>query len=174
MPPHVVAVAGPLNGRAFPLAGPALSVGRAPQNDLPIQDSSISRQHCVIAAAHDDYVVRDLRSRNGTYVNGLPIEERALHHGDEIQIGHSVLVFVRDIPAIDGTAVPGDEATIVNAVAHSARLAAVAERTAVRETSQAVVDAATRLDAMVRITSILTAIRGLATLGRRCSHCLPK
>jgi Nif-specific regulatory protein len=61
---------------------------------LAISDLSLSRRHCVIARKSDEYTLRDLDSRNGTFVNGRVISEKQLNHGDQISVGESVLVFL--------------------------------------------------------------------------------
>jgi transcriptional regulator with GAF, ATPase, and Fis domain len=139
--PQVAATAGPLNGRAFPIAGRSLSVGRDLSNQLPIQDGSISRRHCVIVRGDESVVVRDLASRNGTYVNGLPVRERVLQDGDEIQIGSSVLVF-------QAVSLPSDEPDV----------------DVTRPLS--FTPAARNYDAVVRMASAISSVRGLVTLGR--------
>jgi Nif-specific regulatory protein len=61
---------------------------------LAISDLSLSRRHCVLARESDEYTLRDLDSRNGTFVNGRAISEKQLNHGDQISVGESVLVFL--------------------------------------------------------------------------------
>jgi Nif-specific regulatory protein len=61
---------------------------------LAISDLSLSRRHCVLARKSDEYTLRDLDSRNGTFVNGRVISEKQLNHGDQISVGESVLVFL--------------------------------------------------------------------------------
>ncbi len=50
--------------------------GRNPSNRLSVSDPSLSRQHCVIVARGGQFEIRDLESRNGTFVNGVPVRER--------------------------------------------------------------------------------------------------
>jgi pSer/pThr/pTyr-binding forkhead associated (FHA) protein len=76
--PRLFAVAGPLAGGAFPLGPAPLTLGRQDTCELRIRDRAVSRQHCAIALEGDRFVVRDLDSRHGTFVNGLPVRERAL------------------------------------------------------------------------------------------------
>src|SRR5579863_3795803 len=94
MNPRLVARDGPLKGSAFSLDEGEFSLGRNPSNRLAVSDPSLSRQHCVIATREGHYEIRDLDSRNGTFVNGVPVHERALEHGDEIQIGNSMFLFL--------------------------------------------------------------------------------
>jgi transcriptional regulator with GAF, ATPase, and Fis domain len=62
---------------------------------LPVVDPSVSRKHCLLRREEDGrFQIKDLDSRNGTLVNGLPVKEHWLRHGDEIVIGDSSFVFL--------------------------------------------------------------------------------
>ncbi|MBV8728805.1 MAG: FHA domain-containing protein, partial [Acidobacteriia bacterium] len=87
------ALSGPLQGNAYPLRGMEISIGRDPQNDIPILDSLVSRRHCIIRPNDDGFRIVDLDSRNCTFVNGVPAKERDLAHGDEIRLGSSIFVY---------------------------------------------------------------------------------
>jgi Inner membrane component of T3SS, cytoplasmic domain len=90
--PSLVALTGPLQGQTFELRGGEIAVGRHPSNDLRLPDPSVSRQHCVLRRAADRWRVADLESRRGTFVNGLPIRERDLAHGDFLVVGASTFL----------------------------------------------------------------------------------
>lgn len=94
MTPRLAAIAGPLKGTTVELTEQEVSIGRDPSNTLPIADPSMSRRHCAITCEADRFTLRDLDSFNGTLVNGVPVNERALEHGDEIKIGDSLFVFL--------------------------------------------------------------------------------
>jgi Nif-specific regulatory protein len=83
--------AGPARGRTATLDG-HVSVGRDVENALSIADPALSRKHCVIEARDSTFVIRDLGSRNGVFINGAPVTERQLADGDQIRIGDSALV----------------------------------------------------------------------------------
>ena len=69
-------------------------------NLLAISDPSLSRHHCVIRREADGYRIRDLESRNGTFVNGATVNESLLKHGDQISAGDSVfLLLLHDAPS---------------------------------------------------------------------------
>jgi adenylate cyclase len=64
------------------------TLGRQPGNAVQVLDKSVSREHCVIERRGTEFVIRDLDTRNGTFVNHELVEgERRLRHGDEIALG---------------------------------------------------------------------------------------
>jgi general secretion pathway protein E len=75
------------------LSSKAITIGRHPDNDIPIKDELASRFHCTIEPdSSGNWRVRDLGSRNGTRVNDAAIEDRPLRPGDRVQIGRYVFV----------------------------------------------------------------------------------
>jgi ATP-binding cassette subfamily B protein len=80
-------------GQSAVLDGHGITVGRSVDNDLHLQDNAVSRHHCRIDWDQDAYVLQDLGSRNGTYVNGAPVRQARLHDGDLLQVGDQVLHF---------------------------------------------------------------------------------
>jgi Nif-specific regulatory protein len=97
MKSRLVAIAGPLKVGIFELNDGAFSVGRELNNNLVINDLSVSRQHCVIHKENDRYRIVDLSSHNRTFVNDQPAGEQPLAHGDRIAVGNSVFVFLHDM-----------------------------------------------------------------------------
>ncbi len=86
--PSLIGIGGSVEGGTFALAGDEISIGRDHTNGLPINDRSVSRRHCSIRKlAAERFEIRDLGSRNGTAVNGLPVTARVLGDGDEIRLG---------------------------------------------------------------------------------------
>ncbi|MCI0447554.1 sigma 54-interacting transcriptional regulator [bacterium] len=89
----LIAILGPLKGTQIPIGDDEISIGRDHTNQLPIPDLLLSRRHCVIRKNGEEYVIRDLDSRNGVFVNSIPVGERTLQHGDQVEIGNSLFVF---------------------------------------------------------------------------------
>jgi pSer/pThr/pTyr-binding forkhead associated (FHA) protein len=91
----------PSGQRRIPLTGDRVSIGKAPENDVVAAgDGTASRLHAVLERYASGWSIRDLGSRNGTYVNGEPITaERALRPGDEITIGETRFVFRAEVAA---------------------------------------------------------------------------
>jgi pSer/pThr/pTyr-binding forkhead associated (FHA) protein len=75
------------DGRAFVVAETPLIIGRSPQAGLVINDSNVSRQHAEVWRTAEGVAIRDLRSTNGTFVNGHRIEAVSLSPRDDIVIG---------------------------------------------------------------------------------------
>jgi transcriptional regulator with GAF, ATPase, and Fis domain len=94
MSPRLLGIGGPLKGTAFPLPVGEVSIGRDSSNQLWIADPALSRHHCLVVGDGERFSIRDLGSRNGTLVNGVPVEQQQIRHGDQIYIGDSVLVFL--------------------------------------------------------------------------------
>ena len=94
MKPRLFAVTGPLKGSTFNLTETESSLGRESANRVAIGDMSLSRRHCVVARAGDDFTITDLSSRNGTFVNGVAVKQQSLAHGDHVRLGDSVFVFL--------------------------------------------------------------------------------
>jgi transcriptional regulator with GAF, ATPase, and Fis domain len=92
--PRLVAIAGPLKDSVFALPEGELSIGRDSANRLPVADPSVSRRHCIISREGEAFKVRDLDSRNGTLVNGTPVQQDQIRHGDQISVGDSIFVFL--------------------------------------------------------------------------------
>ncbi|RPH44714.1 MAG: FHA domain-containing protein [Burkholderiales bacterium] len=66
---------------------PRMTIGRRPFNDVMLDDLTVSGEHAVVHTAAGTSTIHDLRSRNGTLVNGVPVTQRALADGDRIDIG---------------------------------------------------------------------------------------
>jgi transcriptional regulator with GAF, ATPase, and Fis domain len=95
---RLIAVAGPSLKTEFPLGDEETVIGRDVAATVCINSRSASRRHCVVRRDGDQYLIRDLGSRNGTLVNGLPVTECLLRHGDRIAVSDSLFVFALDLP----------------------------------------------------------------------------
>ena len=92
--PKLIVVAGPLKGKIFNLTDEEVIFGRESSSRISLADLSTSRRHCRIRREADSFVLTDLESFNGTFVNGLPVKERRLEHGDRIAVGNSHFLFL--------------------------------------------------------------------------------
>ena len=70
-----------------------MRLGRALDNDLVLEDVSVSRHHASISASNGAFHIKDLGSQNGTYVGGERVTEAVLTDGDAIRLGDAQLTF---------------------------------------------------------------------------------
>jgi two-component system, cell cycle response regulator len=101
--PILTVLSGPALGKEFSLVKPQLTLGRGEDCDIVIPDPSVSRKHLQINCRKIGkgetqslmVVVRDLGSKNGTFVNLLKVQQKVLKAGDKISIGRVILKFDR-------------------------------------------------------------------------------
>jgi len=109
MHPTLVVIAGPLaKDASFALDGAELFIGRDLTCGVCVISKLVSRRHCSIRQQKGLFSIHDLGSRNGTFVNGVPVRERALQHGDVIAVGDSYFKFF-----VPGCEEPGTEQPVV-------------------------------------------------------------
>ncbi len=94
MNPRLIAIAGLMEGAFYMLPEQEISVGSDPSNLLAIEDSVLAPFHCVISGKDGEFRLRNLGVEQGLSVNGLPVEERVLVHGDEVRIGETLFLFL--------------------------------------------------------------------------------
>jgi len=80
-------------GKRYDLRGPDLSLGRDGTNRIQVNDSEVSRRHADLRKDDEGYLLVDLGSSNGSYVNGEKIAEHRLKNGDRVQLGRTLLLF---------------------------------------------------------------------------------
>lgn len=95
-PAQLYVIAGPMKGHSFPLKAEVDTfwVGRAPENDIHIEDGSISRRHLKIVRRGGKFFMEDLESHNGTRLDGDPIRagvEYELPEGLPVSVGNTVI-----------------------------------------------------------------------------------
>jgi len=76
-----------INGREFRLVGRVIRIGRAADNDIVLDDKSVSRYHAILTILPDQVILEDLKSRNGSSVNGSKIKRAELKDNDHVHIG---------------------------------------------------------------------------------------
>ena len=95
--PAIVVLSGPSKGEKLILSDADFSIGRESASSLCLNSKPVSRQHAVIrSTGFEQFVITDLDSRNGIFINAVPVKERKLEHGDRIQIGDALLLFLLD------------------------------------------------------------------------------
>ncbi|TJY62110.1 FHA domain-containing protein [Sinimarinibacterium sp. CAU 1509] len=85
----------------FPLTKERVTIGRHPDNDIPLNDKAVSGHHAVVITILQDSFLEDLDSTNGTQVNGKAIAKHPLSDGDLISIGRNTLKYEGEAAADD-------------------------------------------------------------------------
>jgi pSer/pThr/pTyr-binding forkhead associated (FHA) protein len=94
--------------REIPLNKDRVTIGRKPQNDIPIENLAVSGEHACIVTILDDSFLEDLGSTNGTLVNGNPIKKHILQNNDVIEIGKYKMKYVVEA-GMGATPTPADD-----------------------------------------------------------------
>src|SRR3712207_2834649 len=81
-------------GQSFPLQGERMTIGRSPDNDVFLDDVTVSRNHAVLVQRGGEWYLDDSGSLNGTYVNRKRIDSHRLEDGDELQVGKYKLTYL--------------------------------------------------------------------------------
>jgi len=102
-----------------------LTIGRKPENDIPIDNLAVSGKHAMIITILDDSFLEDLGSTNGTYVNGKLIKKHALKDGDIIAIGKHELKYINENASDDDDDDEFEKTMIIKPGSASAAAAAV-------------------------------------------------
>lgn len=90
-------LSGPQAGQIYPLAPGKSTIGRGSTCEVKIDSTSVSKEHAVVLVMEDKIILTDLNSRNGTYVNGVRIQNQRLQYGDKMSL-HDVLLDVLQVP----------------------------------------------------------------------------
>lgn len=88
--------------KTYQFIGKKLTIGRLPENDIEIDNLSVSRKHAQISTSNQGYILKDLGSKNKTYLNGDQVEASRLKDGDVITIGKYQIIFKIPSPASNG------------------------------------------------------------------------
>ncbi|MCC7473948.1 MAG: FHA domain-containing protein [Pirellulales bacterium] len=127
--PSLFVIQGRDQGTRFQLDGATITLGRGTTNAVQLHDTEVSREHAEFRRRGDVFVIRDLNSSNGTFVNGRSINEQELASGDQVQLGRTLLLFtgvtegraedLADKINIVGRPEEGDASRIVHAMHQS-------------------------------------------------------
>ena len=157
MPPRLAAISGKLKGAIFAINEETIVIGRETAANLCIADASVSRRHSKIEKKENGFVITDLESLNGTFVNDLPVKSRLLEHGDTVRIGDSQFLFLThdgDVMS-KSSDVKLDEAHVVSGSTVQFRF------------DHAVNLMARDLSALMKVSTTINSIRGLDDLLER-------
>ena len=99
--PQLVVIKGPKVGRTFHLDEPTLVIGRHPQSGIVIDHPEVSRRHARVLRQEEGWIVEDLDSTNGTFVNGARLSgPHELSPGDRVGLSEAVTLTFRQEPAV--------------------------------------------------------------------------
>jgi Nif-specific regulatory protein len=154
MNPRLTAIAGRLKGNVFTIEDSPVVIGRDRTATLCIADASISRRHSQIDKEDEEFVILDLESLNGTFVNDVPVKRRQLQHGDRVRIGDSQFLFLMHDGDVNprSSEVRFDDAQIVSGSTLQVRF------------NDALYLMARDLSALMKVSTTINAIRGVEEL----------
>ena len=90
----LVVIYGAELGKRIPLGTEEIECGRSSTTGVPLDDDAVSRRHARFAWTGSSFIVSDLGSTNGTFVNDASVRERTLSDGDQVKIGHTIFKFI--------------------------------------------------------------------------------
>ena len=91
--PSLFVIQGRDQGTRFQFDDAVVMIGRGASNAVQLHDTEVSREHAELRRDGDAFIVRDLGSSNGTYVNGRQVKEQELASGDQLQLGRTMLLY---------------------------------------------------------------------------------
>lgn len=80
-------------GKRFELTAPETVLGRGDDVAVHLDDPVMSRRHALVTYVQNEFRIKDLESANGTFLNGSRVTEYALHNGDKVLMGETLLLF---------------------------------------------------------------------------------
>jgi transcriptional regulator with GAF, ATPase, and Fis domain len=98
----LLAISGPFRKSEYPL-GSELAIGRNADNAICLEDAAVAAHHCRIELRDGRWILSDLDSHSGTFVNGITVKQRELKSGDEVALGDSVFLFATEEPLSAGS-----------------------------------------------------------------------
>jgi serine phosphatase RsbU (regulator of sigma subunit) len=121
MPPELLIQCPDGQMKTVPLTGERLSIGRSTAAEMSFpEDAGLSRQHFAFESEGADWTVQDLGSKNGTFVNNIPLKGRLiLRPGDRITAGHLVIVFQPDAAGVvvfEGDSTSNTASTVITSL----------------------------------------------------------
>lgn len=120
--PSLFVIHGRDQGKRFELRGPAVRIGREKGNGVQLHDTEVSRFHAEIRWEDDQYILQDLGSSNGTYVNSQLVPRQPLASGDRVQLGRTLMIFTAGDDASVAGRVDGVDIVPQNALAGGSRI----------------------------------------------------
>jgi Nif-specific regulatory protein len=153
MNPRLTAISGRLKGSVFTIEDLPVVIGRETTATLCIADASVSRRHSQIEKEEEHFVIEDLESLNGTFINDVPVKRRKLAHGDRVRIGDSQFIFLlQDADLAASGEVKFDDGQVISGSTLQFRF------------NDALYVMARDLSALMKISTTINAVRGVEKL----------
>jgi hypothetical protein len=95
--PKLHILSGVLEGKVYDLIEERITLGRALDNMIRLEDGTVSHHHAMLLQEGTEYKLRDLNSTNGTRVNGMRVVEAKIHNGDQVRLGSVEMRFESDL-----------------------------------------------------------------------------
>jgi Nif-specific regulatory protein len=153
MNPRLTAISGRLKGSVFPIEALPVVIGRDTSATLCVADASVSRRHSQIEQEEGTFVIEDLESLNGTFINDVPVKRRKLHHGDRVRIGDAQFIFLmHDSDVSNSSPVRFDDGQMISGSTLQFRF------------NDAMYVMARDLSALMKISTTINAVRGVEEL----------
>jgi Nif-specific regulatory protein len=153
MNPRLTAISGRLKGNVFTFEDLPVVIGRETSATLCVADASVSRRHSQIEREAEHFVIEDLESLNGTFVNDVPVKRRKLQHGDRVRIGDSQFIFLTQEADMNSSSeVHFEEGQVISGSTLQFRF------------NDALYVMARDLSALMKISTTINAIRGVEKL----------
>lgn len=120
-------------------AGQSMTIGRRDENDITIENLAVSSHHVKIDSVGDGYLLTDLKSKNGTFVNDQQVTSHWLKHGDTVTVGKHTLVFNHEEAAAgdDGSGGNMDQTMVMDTEKYRSLLSKSASQDATRALDRA-------------------------------------
>jgi len=99
--PSLFVVYGPDQGRRFEFDDTTMGIGRGGANPVQLFDTEVSRYHAEVRREEGEYLLVDLGSSNGTFLNGHQVDRKRLQNGDRVELGRTRLIYLDNEPATE-------------------------------------------------------------------------
>ena len=126
----------------YELGDRPITIGRSPEADVVVLDEKVSRVHCGIRLWDGEFFIKDLKSRNGTTVNGQRVEMVRLKPGDRISVGSTTFLFEHEAAPLSGDALKEMQQAMADGKGYSTILKEIVEDIAAPAPAAAAVEPA--------------------------------
>ncbi|MBN1552457.1 HD domain-containing protein [bacterium] len=146
-----------------------VTVGRDSNNEIQIIDVKVSRRHSVIEKRKGYHIVKDLGSRNGTFLNGVQVEESELKSGDRLRVGDTEILFEEE-PALDVSEesnpvdIASDSSSVVKILDHTFEIKNLADLDVTKESTPKLREALAKLTTLFEVGNLINTCRDSTSL----------